>query len=375
MNKKVRVGVIMGGLSGEHEVSLVSAASVIKALDKNKFEVLPIGIAKDGKWLAGEEAVRALKESSGNKLLTEKILLPDPNKKSLVAIKDRRVLAEKKLDVIVPIVHGTYGEDGKLQGLLEMANIPYVGSGVLGSAVAMDKIVAKQIFESIGLLISKYHYFVKKDWTENQEEVIKRVEEKLSYPLFVKPANLGSSVGVNKAGNRVELKKAISLAIKYDRRIIVEEAVKEAKEIECSVLGNDRPEASVPGRVVPADEFYTYNDKYVDGKTQFEIPAKLPKEVIRKIRELAIKVFKVLDLAGMARVDFLLDRKNKIYVNEANTIPGFTKIGMYPKLWQATGLPYEKLLERLIDLAFERHRLKNQLQTSYKPTTDWYKHE
>jgi len=365
----------MGGLSGEHEVSLVSAASVIKALDKNKFEVLPIGIAKDGKWLAGEEAVRALKESSGNKLLTEKILLPDPNKKSLVAIKDRRVLAEKKLDVIVPIVHGTYGEDGKLQGLLEMANIPYVGSGVLGSAVAMDKIVAKQIFESIGLLISKYHYFVKKDWTENQEEVIKRVEEKLSYPLFVKPANLGSSVGVNKAGNRVELKKAISLAIKYDRRIIVEEAVKEAKEIECSVLGNDRPEASVPGRVVPADEFYTYNDKYVDGKTQFEIPAKLPKEVIRKIRELAIKVFKVLDLAGMARVDFLLDRKNKIYVNEANTIPGFTKIGMYPKLWQATGLPYEKLLERLIDLAFERHRLKNQLQTSYKPTTDWYKHE
>jgi len=341
MANRLRVGVLMGGMSGEHEVSLVSAASVIKALDKKKYLAVPIKISKNGKW-------------------PESFPMAD--------------LARQKVDVIFPVLHGTYGEDGKLQGLLEMVSIPYVGAGVLGSAMAMDKIAAKQIFESTGLLTAKYHHFIQKDWLANKLEVIRQIENKLSYPMFVKPANLGSSVGISKVKNRTGLTEAVLLAGRYDRRILVEEAVGKAKEIECAILGNNRPKASILGRVIPADEFYSYNDKYVDGKAQFEIPAKLPEKVLKKIQALAITAYQALDLSGLARVDFLLDQNNKVYINEINTMPGFTKISMYPKLWEKSGLPYGKLLEKLIDLALERHKEKSQLSTSFK-TTDWYKHE
>ena len=363
----------MGGRSGEHEVSLVSAASVIKALDKNKFEIIPIGISKTGKWIAGPETIKILKQDSANKVLTEKIILPNPAQQALVAINKGQVSFAGRLDVVIPIVHGSYGEDGKLQGLLEMANLPYVGCGVLGSALAMDKIIAKQLFSQLGLANAKFRFFIKKDWLKNKKSIIGDLEKHLKYPMFVKPANLGSSVGLSKVSGRQGLITAINLACRFDRRILVEQAILKAKEIECAVLGNNEPLVSVPGRVIPADEFYSYKDKYIDDKTRFEIPAKLPFRVIKRLQALAVQVFKALDLAGMARVDFLLDDHNQIYLNEVNTIPGFTKISMYPKLWQASGLPYHKLLEKLIALAIARHKEKNGLRTSFGDKSGWYK--
>lgn len=379
-NKKIKVGVIFGGRSGEHEVSIVSAQSVLKFLDRKKYEIIPIGINKEGQWIAGYQAVEYLKE--GIKTLPFKsIFLPDPTKQGLTKVDNKTLVPLskngsefQKIDVILPIIHGTYGEDGCLQGLLEMANIAYAGCGVLGSAVGMDKVVQKQLFAQVGLPIVKYEYFLASEWKKNKKEIIKLLEKKLKYPLFTKPANTGSSVGIGKCHNQKELIAGINQAACFDRKIIVEEGVEDITEIEVAVLGNDQPKASVPGEIIPSNEFYDYDAKYVDGKTQAVIPAKLSKDLANLIRNYAISAFKVLDLSGMSRVDFLVTKdKKKIYLNEVNTIPGFTSISMYPKLWEASGLKYSDLLDKLIDLAIERHKQKESISTSYKPKNNWYK--
>ncbi|MBP1647220.1 MAG: D-alanine--D-alanine ligase [Bacteroidetes bacterium] len=373
MERKLRVGVIFGGRSGEHEVSLVSATSVITALDADKYEVVPIGITQEGRWLSSDKGLKLLKEKTGIEQAPECFLVPEPNRQALVAAGSGE-MHSPPIDVIFPLVHGTYGEDGTLQGLLELANIPYVGAGVLASAVGMDKIVQKQIFQQQKLPVAKYIWFHSSVCREHPERVAAIVAKSLTYPVFVKPANTGSSVGISKAHNRKELREALALAVEYDRKVIIEQGINNIREIECSVLGNDEPVASVPGEIVPSNEFYDYNAKYVDGKSEAIIPAKLPKRVSEEVRRIALQAYRALDIAGMARVDFLVVRKsNKIYLNEVNTIPGFTSISMYPKLWEASGLGYRDLLDRLIELALERHRAKNELRTVYNPDRDWYK--
>ena len=373
MERKLRVGVIFGGRSGEHEVSLVSATSVITALDADKYEVVPIGITQEGRWLSSDKGLKLLKEKTGIEQAPECFLVPEPNRQALVAAGSGE-MHSPPIDVIFPLVHGTYGEDGTLQGLLELANIPYVGAGVLASAVGMDKIVQKQIFQQQKLPVARYIWFHSSVCREHPERVAAIVAKSLTYPVFVKPANTGSSVGISKAHNRKELREALALAVEYDRKVIIEQGINDIREIECSVLGNDEPVASVPGEIVPSNEFYDYNAKYVDGKSEAIIPAKLPKRVSEEVRRIALQAYRALDIAGMARVDFLVVRKsNKIYLNEVNTIPGFTSISMYPKLWEASGLGYRDLLDRLIELALERHRAKNELRTVYNPDRDWYK--
>jgi D-alanine-D-alanine ligase len=380
MAKKLKIGVIFGGRSGEHEVSLVSATSIIKALNKKKYEVIPIGIDKNGQWLASGDPLRALKERN---LKLTKLVTPiiNPKNKKFIRVGDlpslklRQAGREIKIDVVFPVLHGTYGEDGTIQGLFEMANIAYVGCGVLGSALGMDKVVQKQIFEQTGLPVVKYVWFLnwRQEKREKRKEILRHIEQKLKYPLFVKPANLGSSVGISKAHNRKKLVKAINLAAGFDRKVIVEEGVNNAREIECGVLGNDNPQTSVLGEIIPSNEFYDYNSKYVDGQSEAIIPAKLSPQISAKIKDLALKAFKSLDLAGMARIDFLVEKNtNKIFINEPNTIPGFTSISMYPKLWEASGLSYEKLLDNLVKLAIERHKAKNQLRLSYEIKNKWY---
>lgn len=370
---KLRVGVIFGGRSGEHEVSLVSATSVLNALDKNKYDVVPIGITQDGRWLSSHDAVRLLKEKKGLEQIPERFLAPEPNRRGLVSF-DGASPESQRLDVVFPVIHGTYGEDGTLQGLLELANIPYVGPGVLGSALGMDKIVQKQLFEQAGLPIAKFTWFFSSECRVNAKKVAVEAEKSLRYPMFVKPANTGSSVGISKAHDRKELLAGIELATSYDRKIVIEQGINYIREIECGVLGNDTPAASVLGEVIPSNEFYDYDAKYVDGKSRSVIPAKLPNSIVKSVREFAVNAFRILDCAGMARVDFFVTQKtNKIYLNEINTIPGFTSISMYPKLWEASGVSYPQLLDRLIELAMERHTAKSSLRTSYQPTTDWFK--
>lgn len=370
---KLRVGVVFGGRSGEHEVSLVSASSVIRALDKSKYDVVPIGITEEGRWLSSDNAVQLLKDKQGLERLPERFLAPEPNRRALVSL-DGVGEESTRLDVVFPVIHGTYGEDGTLQGLLELANIPYVGPGVLGSALGMDKIVQKQLFNEAGLPIVKYIWFLSSECRENAKKVITATEKKIRYPLFIKPANTGSSVGITKAHNREELHAAIETASGYDRKVIIEQGVAGVREIECAVLGNDNPEASVLGEIIPSNEFYDYDAKYVDGKSRAVIPAKLPRSVVNRVRKLAIEAFRVLDCAGMSRVDFFVTKKsNKIFLNEINTIPGFTSISMYPKLWEASGISYSQLLDRLIQLAIERHKEKSSVRTSYQPASDWFK--
>ncbi|OGY44453.1 MAG: D-alanine--D-alanine ligase A [Candidatus Buchananbacteria bacterium RIFCSPHIGHO2_01_FULL_39_14] len=378
--RKIRVGVIFGGRSGEHEVSIVSAQSVMKALDRKKYEIIPIGITKQGQWIAGSAAIKFLK-SGIKKLPFKSVLPPDPTEKHLVKVKEKGLtpVSEKKpeitsVDVIFPMIHGTYGEDGKLQGLLEMADLPYVGTNVLGSAVGMDKIIQKQLFKQAGLPVVKYDWFLVLAWRQNRKKIISRLEKNLKYPMFTKPANSGSSIGIGKCHNQQELILGINDASQYDRKIIVEEGRGGIAEIEVSVLGNDSPKVSVPGEIISSNKFYDYDAKYVDGKSQAIIPAKLTKKTIRKIQAMAIKAFICLDLSGMARVDFFVTKKGyQIYLNEINTIPGFTSISMYPKLWAASGLPYAKLLDELIKLGLAKQQEKNQLATSYQPKKDWYK--
>ena len=371
--RRIRVGVIFGGRSVEHEVSLVSAASVINALDKSKYEIVPIGIAHTGQWLSSGEAMKLLKENASIDHETEQLILPDPRKQSLVTMNGGTAV-ESRIDVVFPVVHGTYAEDGTLQGLLELADLPYVGAGVLGSAVGMDKIVQKDLLRQAKIPTTPAIWFFYNEFRSNPKKLIAEMEKKLRYPLFVKPAHSGSSIGISKSHNRKELLEHIEFASQYDWKILVEKAVPNAREIECAVLGNENPEASVPGEIVPSNEFYDYDAKYVDGKSNVIIPARLPKTVVKNIQRVAITAYRTLDCSGMARVDFLVVKKtNRIFLNEINTIPGFTSISMYPKLWEATGLPYSQLLDRLIALAMERHEQKKKLNTTYQPKNDWYK--
>jgi len=371
--KRIRIGVIFGGRSVEHEVSLVSAASVINALDKEKYEVIPIGIASSGQWLSSSETLRLLKEKQPIELEQEQLLIPDPRKQSLVAINDGGGVG-KLLDVIFPVMHGKFGEDGAMQGLLELADLPYVGPGVLGSAVGMDKVIQKGLLIQANIPTAPSVWFTIEEYKERQKKIVAELERKLKYPLFVKPSNSGSSIGISKAHNRKELYISIDTAAQFDRKILVEQGINNAREIECGVLGNDQPIASVPGEIIPSNEFYDYDAKYVDDKSDAIIPAKLPVSVVKKIKHYALTAFRTLDCAGMARVDFLVTKKTyRIFLNEINTIPGFTSVSMYPKLWQASGLSYSALLDKLIQLAIERHRAKAKLKTTYQPKNDWYK--
>lgn len=350
---KVRVGLIYGGRSGEHEVSVLSANSVMTAIDKDKYEVIPIGITKEGRWLPGQgpEALVASGELQVRLLGsgTESPLVPLENTQGHILAGLR-----EKVDVIFPVLHGPFGEDGTIQGLLELADIPYVGAGVLGSSVGMDKAVMKAVFQQQGLPVGKYRVYIRKE-LENFDRVAAEIEADLQYPCFVKPANLGSSVGISKAHNREELRQALDLAAEYDRKIVVE-AMLQGREIECGILGNDEPMASVLGEIVPCAEFYDYEAKYILGDSELIIPAKLPEDIVAKVQDLAVKAFKAVDCAGLARVDFFVDVDHQqIYLNEINTIPGFTRISMYPKLWEATGISYEALIDRLLQLAFERY--------------------
>jgi D-alanine-D-alanine ligase len=370
---KLKIGVVFGGRSAEHEVSLVSAASVIHALDKTKYDIVPIGITKDGRWLSAVNAIQLLKEHAPIEQLPEHVLLPDPRKQSLVNISGAFPQNAQKIDVIFPVIHGTGGEDGTIQGLFELADIPYVGAGVLGSAVGMDKVIAKQLLEHAGIPVAPGVSFLYSEFSQHFKQIIVSIEKKLRYPCFVKPPNQGSSVGISKAHNRKELIAAIHCAGEYDRKVLVEKAVKHPREIELSVMGNDEPVVSLPGEIVPSNEFYDYDAKYVDGKSSAFIPAKLPKPLIKKLQACAVKAYAVLDCSGMARVDFLVQKNGTIFLNEINTIPGFTSISMYPKMWEASGVSYSELLDRLIIYAIERHEQKKKLKTFYTPKTDWYK--
>jgi len=372
--KKLRVGVIFGGRSGEHEVSIRSARAIVEAIDRKKFEVIPIGITKEGKWLAPAQsaqllpaAVQPLLPSKTHTATGDVALLGDPSRKGLISL-DGETLNGEKLDVVFPALHGTYGEDGTLQGLLEMADVPYVGCGVLASSCGMDKVTMKSLFVQAGLPICKYLWFLRSQWRNDPAKVIRKVTSDIGLPCFVKPANLGSSVGVSRAADKRSLSDAIDLAAEYDRKIIIEEELV-AREIECAVLGNDEPQASLPGEYVVYDEaarFLDYTEKYTNtGRVSFVVPAPLTKSVTTKIQRMAIAAFQSVDGAGLARVDFFLPRNGgELVVNELNTMPGLTEVSGYPKMWAASGLPFQQLLEKLIDLAFERHKEKSLTKTS-----------
>ena len=392
--KKLRVGILFGGRSGEHEVSLLSAASVLKAIDRTKYDVTPIGITKQGRWVTASDAERLLKaapsgdglEANGSQPRAgdpqataaaavlargEAVVVPPmPAASSLIPFETERLDSQHglELDVVLPILHGTFGEDGTIQGLFELADIAYAGSGVLGSAAGMDKDVMKRLFASAGLPIPKHLAFLRAEWQASPRKVVTRLEAALKYPFFVKPANGGSSVGISKAHDRKELAPAIALAASYDRKIVIEQAVgggrkgasrhtAKARELEVAVLGNDKPEASVVGEVIPVKEFYDYEAKYLSEGSALILPARITAAQKKAVRAMAIAAFKACDCAGLARVDFLMEPgpKGRIYLNEINTLPGFTAISMYPKLWAASGLAYPDLIDRLITLALERH--------------------
>jgi D-alanine-D-alanine ligase len=353
--KRLRVGVLFGGRSGEHEVSLSSAASVIRGLDPEKYEAVPIGITKGGQWLIGAGVQKMLPEvlKSGERVL----LSSDPSLAALVPLDVARGGAQR-VDVVFPVLHGTFGEDGTVQGLLDLAGLPYVGAGVLGSAVGMDKDMQKRLFIQEGLPVGKFMAFPRSEWETSRSKVLNRIAKEIRFPLFVKPATLGSSVGMTKVHNRTELAPALDFAGEFALKIVVERAIN-GREIELSVLGNDDPKASVPGEIIPHREFYDYAAKYLEDGTALVIPAKLSRAQVRRFQDYAVRAFKALDCAGMGRVDFFLERRTRrIFINEINTIPGFTSISMYPKLWEASGLPFGKLVDRLIELALERHREK-----------------
>jgi D-alanine-D-alanine ligase len=403
---KLRVGILFGGRSGEHEVSLLSAASVVNAIDKTKYEVVPIGITKEGRWLTAEHAERLLKGEKQEQKHADRsvrathattlragdpeatpgaavlasgesvIVPPEPTRRdagitpfqsdaALRRASDRAI----NVDVIFPVLHGTFGEDGTIQGLLELADIAYVGAGVLGSSAGMDKDVMKSLFRAAGLPIVKHVTVLRSQFEREPQKVQKLVESKLKYPVFVKPANLGSSVGISKAHDRKELGPAIAEAAKFDRKIVIEEGVggkkNKAREIECAILGNDDPKASVAGEIIPCKEFYDYDAKYLSEGSEAVIPAKLTKAEMKTVQQLAVAAFQAVDCTGLARVDFLMDPKSrKIFVNEINTMPGFTAISMYPKMWAASGVDYPELIDRLIQLGMERHRDKKRNQYS-----------
>jgi D-alanine-D-alanine ligase len=383
--RKLRIGVIYGGRSSEHEVSLASAAAVMANLDRQRYEPVPIRIERDGRWtisdrpptavVAADVIAKARQETGrASRSGREAYLVPHPGEETLLTVeratgesaaRENAYVAGLALDLIFPVLHGPYGEDGTVQGLLELGSVPYVGSGVLASAVAMDKAMMKMAFAGRGLPIASHVVVRRDEWDASPEAASELIAGRLGFPVFVKPANLGSSVGISKVKARADLGAAMAIAAEFDRKIVVEAAVPAAREIECSVLGNDRPEASVPGEVVPSREFYDYEAKYID-ESEAIIPAPLDEAMTAEVRRLAVEAFLAVDAAGFARVDFLLSRETgRLYVSEINTIPGFTTISMFPKLWEATGLSYSAVLDRLVDLALERHAGKQGLRTTY----------
>ena len=386
MEKRLRVGILFGGRSGEHEVSLLSAASVLKSIDREKFDVVPIGITKEGRWLAAAEAHDLLEGNGtepaqklragdpettpGAKLLHEGIptlMAPEPGRSAV--LENAKGRGGKPLDVVFPVLHGTFGEDGTIQGLFELAGIAYVGSGVLGSAAGMDKDVMKRLFAQAGLPIVRHVTVLRTEWESAPRKCVAKIEAALKYPLFIKPANLGSSVGISKAHDRKELGPALTLASRYDRKLVIEEGVGgkkfRARELEVAVLGNDSPKASVVGEIIPGKEFDDYEAKYLSEGSVPVIPAKLTRTQAKQVREMAVAGFRACDLSGLARVDFLMEPggKQRIFLNEVNTMPGFTRISMYPKLWDATGVTYRSLITKLIELALERFQEKS--RTTY----------
>jgi D-alanine-D-alanine ligase len=376
MANKVRVGVIFGGRSGEHEVSVRSARAVIEAIDGEKFEVVPLAITKEGRWLSPAESARVLPEparralpSSVEECGAAVAIVGDPSRAGLLRLDDQdHAKSVNKLDVIFPVLHGTYGEDGTIQGLLEMAGIPYVGCGVLASSCGMDKVTMKTLFRQAGLPICRYSWFLRRDWERDSASVSARIAQEVGFPCFVKPANLGSSVGISRAGDEAALAEAVGLAARYDRKIIVEEGL-DVREIECAVIGNDDPEASLPGEYVVRDErakFLDYTEKYSStGHVEFVVPAAIDETLSELVRATAVRAFKALDCSGLARVDFFLRRDNgELLVNELNTIPGLTDVSGFPQMWEASGVPFSRVIERLIELAVERHQDKSRNETS-----------
>ena len=382
--RKLRIGIIYGGRSSEHEVSVASAAAIWKHLDRDRFEPIPIRIEKDGRWmladrppvaLAAADVIEHARAAGAQHVRAGRLahMVPYPAEEPLFTIERRRAeegvenasVTGLGLDVVFPVLHGPYGEDGTVQGLLELANVPYVGAGVLASAVGMDKAMMKVVFAARGLPIAPYHAILRPHWQREADRLCEEMPAALGWPVFVKPANLGSSIGISKARDAATLRTAVEHAFEFDRKVVVEQAVPNAREIECAVLGNDEPEASVAGEIIPSREFYDYEAKYLDGASELRIPAALTDAQQAEVRRLSVEAFRAVDGAGMARVDFLLDDgSGRLYLNEVNTIPGFTTISMYAKLWAASGLAYPALLDRLVRLALERHAEKQHLRTS-----------
>jgi len=363
MKRRLRVAILFGGRSAEHEISLISAKNIVEAMNKKRYEVVLIGIDKKGQWHLNEASRFLLPRDNSRLTQFRKVgdpvaLVPGKKTKQLVRLSSRRALGA--VDVVFPVLHGPFGEDGTVQGLLKLADVPFVGAGVLGSAVGMDKDVMKRLLRDAGIRTARFLV-----WDRSSSAIkFEDVQRELGAPFFVKPANLGSSVGISKVGDRGQFERAVQDAFQYDPKILLEEHI-QGREIECSVLGNDHPIASVPGEIIPRHEFYSYEAKYLDENgAAFEVPAKLPDPLIKEIQELSIKTFKALCCEGMARVDFFLRDNREVIVNEINTIPGFTKISMYPKLWEASGISYPELIDRLIQLALERFAREKRLKTS-----------
>jgi D-alanine-D-alanine ligase len=374
MDKRLNIAILFGGRSGEHEVSLMSARSVLSALDPEKYEITQIGITKDGVWLTGENILEALSNGRiDDENLKQVVILPDQHHNRIWEIQNtdstRTLEPLADVDVVFPVLHGTFGEDGTLQGLLELADLAYVGAGVTGSSVGMDKGIFKDVMRANAIPTVESIILLRSEVEKDLEVAIRQAEKVSPYPLFVKPANLGSSVGITKCNGRADLSEGLMEAAAYDRRVLVERGVN-AREIEIAVLGNDDPQASVPGEVLPSREFYSYESKYLDGTSDLLIPASLPNEVSEKIRQMAVTAYKAIDCSGMARVDFFFEKTTgEIYLNEVNTIPGFTSISMYPKLWEASGLPYTKLVDRLVDLALERKVDRDRTERRFRRTS------
>lgn len=366
MVEKTRIGVIFGGRSGEHEVSLMSARSVLSVLDPQKYDVVEIGITHEGAWFTGTDVLAAF-EKNDLKNLVPAVLLPEPQQQGMLYTRDGADLRPfARLDVIFPVLHGTFGEDGTLQGMLELSDVAYIGAGVLGASVGMDKILFKDVMRANGIPVVDSLNFSRQQIRTEIESIIGQIEKTLTFPVFIKPANLGSSVGITKCRTHSDVYEGLMEAAQFDRRVLVESGVN-GREIEVSVLGNDAPIASIAGEIRPADDFYSYDAKYNNDASELLIPAPIDEAMMQKVREIAVKAYTAIDCAGMARVDFLLDRDtNQVYLNEVNTIPGFTKISMYPKLWDATGIKYPELVQKLIDLAVERKADRDATVRSYR---------
>jgi len=364
--KKIKVGVLFGGQSAEHEVSLVSARHVVAAMDKNKYEISLIGITHDGQWLLAEDQNKALAYKTVDEQTLQAVTLDYSGIQKTIKKNEQGIISEAitELDVIFPVLHGPHGEDGTVQGLFELANVPYVGCGVAASALAMDKVLAKQAFMAADIPQTDFDAYRHHQWQENQKKVIDSVEQRFDYPVFIKPANMGSSVGITKAHNRTELMNGIEHAFQYDLKIIIEESAQGFREVECAVLGNEFPKASVVGEIIPGKEFYDYETKYIDDKSELIIPADIPDFASDQIRKYAVEAFQAIDGSGLARVDFFISKNNQVvYINEVNTMPGFTPISMYPKLWQATGIEYAELIDSLINFGIDKADKKQQLKT------------